>query len=70
MNLTIHGFYVAIVIRNSNIICQLCYNQIQVTIISITGLNCLLVMWCNVHCIVKKPTVISLCEQIHIAAKI
>ena len=33
----IHAFYVAIVIHNS----QHCYNGIQVTIISITGLTCL-----------------------------
>jgi len=37
MKLTIHAFYVAIVIRNP----QLCCNGIQVTIISITGLTCL-----------------------------
>ena len=43
MKLATHAFYVAIVIGNS----QLCYNGIQVTIISITGLTCLFHV---VHC--------------------
>ena len=30
-------YYIVIVVRNS---CQLCYNGIEVTIVSITGLTC------------------------------